>query len=314
MTTPVLLAEVVRSGMVEGGHYGHAVVVDPDGAVVRSWGDPAAIIYPRSSNKPVQAAAMVRAGVDLPARLLALSGSSHSGEVIHLDGVAEILALADFDDTVLQTPVDYPLDPVERDAWLADRRAPSSMAMNCSGKHSTMLSACAVNGWSVDSYRSPEHPVQRAIAIELAEAAGEPIAHVGIDGCGAPVLALSLAGLARSASSLVQAAPGEPGRLVADAMRGHPDMVGGTRREVTALMGAIPGLLAKDGADGVYVGALADGRAFALKILDGSERARTVAMAAVLESMGFGEAVHGWRVLPVLGHGEPVGELRCPLT
>lgn len=309
----MLLAEVVRSGMVEGGHYGHAVIVAADGSVVRAWGDPSTVVYPRSSNKPVQATAMVRAGLDLPTAQLALAGASHSAEQMHLEGVRAVLAGAGLDTEALQTPADFPLDPVERDAWVAAGRSAAPIAMNCSGKHAAMLATCVGQGWSLTDYLDLEHPLQQAIVSELGAASGEPVAHIGIDGCGAPVLALSLAGLARSVSSLVQAAPGDPGRRVADAMRAHPEMVGGSRREVTALMRAVPGLLAKDGADGVYVGALADGRAFAVKVLDGGERGRTVAMAAVLSAMGCAAEVAPWLSIDVLGHGEPVGQVRSPL-
>lgn len=300
--------------MVEGWHSGHAVVVDPDGLIAQSWGDPTAIVYPRSSNKPVQATAMVRAGVVLPDRLLAFSASSHSGEDFHLAAVEEILALSGSEVADLQTPADFPLDPVERDAWVRSGREAAPIAMNCSGKHATMIWACQLNGWDPRTYREAGHPLQVAIRTELEACAGERVAHVGTDGCGAPVMAVSLAGLARSVSTLVQQAPGEAGRSVVDAMRAHPNMVGGSRREVTELMWAVPGLIAKDGADGVYAGALPDGRAFALKVLDGSERARTVAMAAVLESMGFGEAVQRWRSIDVLGHGQPVGAIRSSIT
>ena len=300
--------------MVEGWHSGHAVIVDRDGTIARAWGHPGAVIYPRSSNKPMQAAAMVRAGLDLPDRLLALSGASHSGEAMHLSGVDDILALAGSNVAQLQTPPDFPLDPVERDAWIRDGRGQIPAAMNCSGKHAAMIMVCTQQGWDTQSYRDPDHPLQQAIRAEVESATGEPVAHIGVDGCGAPVMAVTLAGLARGLSALVQQEPGQPGRRVADAMRSHPERVGGSRREVTMLMTAVPGLLAKDGADGVYAGALGDGRAFALKVLDGSERARTVAMAAVLTTMGFGEAVAQWSSIDVLGHGKPVGRIRSPLA
>ncbi|MHB1068191.1 MAG: asparaginase [Candidatus Nanopelagicales bacterium] len=308
--SPVPVAQYTRSGMVEGVHVGHVAVVDAGGAVVRSWGDPGHLIYPRSANKPVQAAAMVGSGLDLPPRLLALAASSHSGEPLHLAGVRDILAHAGLEETWLQTPPDWPLDPVERDAWLCAGRARTSVAMNCSGKHAAMLATCAARGWSLHSYRDPAHPLQAAIADRLASLAGEPVAHTGVDGCGAPVLAISLAGLARSASRLVLADPGAPeGRVVA-AMRAHPDVVGGTRRDVTAFMRAVPGLLAKDGADGVYVAALPDGTAIAVKVEGGSDAARRVVLAEVLVGLGADPgALASLREEPVTGGGEAVGRL-----
>jgi len=309
-----LLAELVRSGFVEGRHYGHAVIVDPTGDLVAAWGDPQAVIFPRSANKPAQAGAMVRAGLELDPRLLALAASSHSGEAEHLVGVEEILAGAGLAEQDLRTPADLPLDPVERDAWVRADRPARPIAMNCSGKHAAMLATCAIKEWDVQTYREAHHPLQRAIADELTLRAGEPIAHLGVDGCGAPVMAISLAGLARSLSALVQSDSGDPGRRVVDAMRAHPEMVGGSRREVTAVMSAVAGLVLKDGAEGVYVGALPDGRAFALKVMDGSDRARTVTIAAVLSAMGFEDEMNPWRRVAVLGHGAPVGEVRSTLT
>lgn len=311
---PVVLAEVVRSGFVECVHHGHAVIVDADGAVVQTWGDPDVEVFPRSSNKPAQAVGMLRAGLDLPTEQLALAQASHSGEPMHLEGVRRILASAGLDESALQTPDDYPLDDVERDAWIARGAAPCAIAMNCSGKHAAMLATCVVNGWDTADYRDAAHPLQVAITQSVGELAGQHIAHVGVDGCGAPLLSLSLAGLARSLGRIAQSDPQGDGR-VATAMRLHPELVGGTRRPVTQSMRAVPGLLSKDGAEGVWVLALPDGRAAAVKVLDGADRARTVAVAAVLEAMGVEpDRLDTLRTLPVLGGGRVVGEIRSPLA
>ncbi|MDI1290733.1 MAG: asparaginase, partial [bacterium] len=236
MTTrpaPAVLAHYTRSGFTEGVHVGHAVVVDPTGSVIRSWGDPDHVIFPRSSNKPAQAAAMVAAGLDLPDRLLALAASSHSGEELHIDGVREMLGIGGLDESVLQTPVDYPLDLDERDAWIRDGRTPMAIAMNCSGKHAAMLLTCLVNDWPVASYLDPQHPLQLAVLAQLESLASESVDHVGVDGCGAPVMSLTVAGLARVMSRCVSDGAGTPARRVADAMAGHPETVGGRRRDVT---------------------------------------------------------------------------------
>ncbi len=309
-----MLAEVVRSGFVEGQHYGHAVVIGPDGTVLRSWGDPHAVIFPRSSNKPAQAAAMVRAGLPLTGPHLALAAASHSGEAFHLAAVTEILDGAGLATAALQTPLDFPLDADERDEWIRTGRAPEALAMNCSGKHAAMLATCVVNGWSIRDYRAADHPLQRAILAEVEHCAGEKVRVIGVDGCGAPVLGLSLIGLARSASTCVTAADGSAERLVADAMRAWPHYVGGTRRDVTRLMAGVPGLLAKDGAEGVYLVALDDGRAVAIKVLDGADRARIVALAEILRGLGVQAAVlDELRQAPVLGGGLPVGVVRAAL-
>jgi L-asparaginase II len=289
-TGPAVLATYSRSGFVEGHHLGHAVVVDRVGVVIRSWGDPDHVVFPRSSNKPAQAAGMVEAGLDLPERLLALAASSHSGEGFHLDGVREILAIAGVGVEALQTPADFPLDGQERDAWLRSGREQESLAMNCSGKHAAMLATCVVNGWPIETYREPGHPLQRRIRVTLERLADEPVAHVGVDGCGAPVMSLSLAGLARCLSQAVQAPEDSPEGRVARAMR------------------AIPGLIAKDGAEGVYVAALPDGTGMAIKVEDGADRARQVALASILTGLGVPAArLEHLASLPMLGGGAIVG-------
>jgi L-asparaginase II len=310
-----VIATYARSGFTEGQHMGHVVVVGPSGAVVRCWGDPDHEIFPRSSNKPAQATAMVRHGLDLPDHLLALSASSHSGERMHIAGVREILRIAGLDEGALQTPPDYPLDPWERDAWVGDGRRAAPIAMNCSGKHAAMLLTCVINAWPTLTYRDPAHPLQQSIRWQLEALAGESVGHVGIDGCGAPVLSLTMTGLARSMSRAVQEEPESPARRVTAAMVAFPDFVGGTNRDVTAFMRAVPGLVAKDGAEGVFVAALPDGTAIAVKAEDGSDRARRVALAAVLVSLGAGaSALDALLTIPVTGGGGIVGRVASPLA
>lgn len=258
---------------------------------------------------------MVESGLDLPDRLLALAAASHSGEPMHLAGTLEVLGLGGLDEGSLQTPPDYPLDDQERDAWVRSGRSPEPLAMNCSGKHAAMLLTCVRRDWPTQSYRDPAHPLQIAVRATLERLSGERVEHVGVDGCGAPVMSLTLTGLARSVARTVLAEPGSAERRVADAMRAHPEMVGGSRRDATDLMRAVPGLLAKDGAEGVFVVALADGTGVALKVEDGADRARQVAMAAILVSLGVAEdALARLRTLPVLGGGAVVGQVASPLA
>lgn len=311
---PVALAEVRRSGFREGSHVGHAVVLAPDGSVRAAWGDPGAAVFPRSCAKPLQASAMVRAGLDLPSHLLALAAASHSGEPFHVAGVREILASAGLTEDALRTPPDYPLDPVERDVHVAAGHPETRIDMNCSGKHAAMLATCVTRGWPLASYLDPRHPLQAAIRAEVEVLADASIEAVGVDGCGAPVLAIPLAALAAAFAGCVLAAPGSPPRRVADAMRAHPEWVGGTRRDVTAFMSAVPGLLAKDGAEAVYAVALPDGAAAAVKVLDGADRARSVVMAALLREMGVAsDAIDDHARAELLGGGVPVGEIRACL-
>src|SRR4051812_300840 len=175
MPAPVIVAEIVRSGFVEGHHYGSIVALAPDGSVEWSVGDVENAILPRSWNKPLQAVGMLRAGLDLDGELLALAAASHSGEDIHVDGVRRILAGAGLDESALQTPPDYPIDEEAREAYIRAGNHKSSIAMNCSGKHAAMLATCVANGWDTATYLDPAHPLQVAIAETFSDLTGEPV-------------------------------------------------------------------------------------------------------------------------------------------
>lgn len=312
--SPVLpvLAEVVRSGFTEGHHRGSLVVLAADGSVELALGDPAAPVFPRSSNKPMQAAAILRAGLDLLGERLALAAASHSGEGFHLELVRTMLAEHGLTPDDLRTPPDLPLDPVEAEAYLAAGGVREPLTMNCSGKHAAMLAVCVRNGWDTATYLDPGHPLQRLVGEVVAEAAGEPVAALGTDGCGAPLMAIGLVGLARAFRAFVLAEPGTAERRVADAMRAHPEYVAGTRRPDTWLMREVPGTLSKMGAEAVQALALPDGRALAFKIDDGSIRALGPVLARSLELLGVDAPVVS-RIgrSPLLGGAVEVGEIRA---
>lgn len=282
----VPLVHVMRSGMVESVHYGSVVVVGPDGRTAFAAGDGTAACYPRSSLKPVQATAMVRAGLDLPPHLLALVAASHSGERIHLEGVRSILDRHGLAVDDLRNTPGFPLSTPARESWIRAGRTAERISQNCSGKHSGMLSTARTNNWSIHDYLDPDHPLQKEIARTVEELSEESIAHVAVDGCGAPLFALSLLGLTRAVGKVASAAHGTAERRVADAIRMYPKMLGGTDRPVTRLIQAVPGLIAKDGAEGVFVAALEDGTAVGVKISDGAARARVKVAAAALSLFG----------------------------
>jgi L-asparaginase II len=312
-----VVAEIVRSGFVEGHHYGSVVALAADGTVDWSVGEVTAPVLPRSSNKPLQALAMVELGLDLPDDLLALACASHSGEPFHVEGVRRTLASAGLDESALQTPADYPLDDDAREAVVRAGGARAPVLMNCSGKHAAMLATCVVRGWDTATYLDPAHPLQVAIADTFARLTGEPIDAVAVDGCGAPLLSTSLTGLARAFASLATATDG-PQRRVADAIRRHPENVSGTTRDELALHRAVPGLIGKAGAESCYAVALPDGRAWALKTDDGAARVRPVLMAEALRRSGVldeagvdAAAVASTGRFELLGGGVPVGEIRA---
>ena len=307
-----VLAQVTRGGVVESVHRGSVAVTGADGTLRHGWGAPVDPVFPRSSNKPLQAVAMLRAGLRLPPDQLALACASHSAEPFHLQGVRDMLAAAGLTEADLQNTPDLPYDPDQRDVWVAAGRTARPLAQNCSGKHAAMLATCRLNGWDLSTYREDDHPLQRLIAETVADLAGEPVAATAVDGCGAPVVAISLTGLARAFGRIATAEPGTPEAQVTGATRSHPEHLGGTRRDVTALVRGTEGLIAKDGAEGVHAVGLADGRGVALKIADGSQRARPVVLAAVLRHLGV--VSHAYERLedaPVLGHGAPVGRIQA---
>jgi L-asparaginase II len=309
LRTGVPLIELERSGVVESVHTGHLIVLAPDGSVRFTAGDPAQPIFARSSLKPLQAVGMVRAGVDFGVPELALAASSHSGSAQHQQLIADELHAAGLTEDDLECPPDLPLGVTERRAHLMAGLAESRLAMNCSGKHAGMLLACLRNGWPVSGYLSPAHPLQQRLAGAVGELTGEPIAATGVDGCGAPLFATSLVGVARAFSRI--ATGGAELRRVAEALRAHPDLLGGAGRAVTRLMQAVPGLIAKDGAEGVFAAALPDGGAVALKIDDGATRAAELAVVVGLRQLGVSNpALDELSTQPVLGGGRPVGLLQ----
>lgn len=305
------VAHLIRGGVVEGIHYGSVVVLGADGQVQFQLGDIEAAFYPRSALKPVQAVAMLRAGLPLDGDLLSLAAASHSGEERHLAGTRRILDLAGLTEADLRNVPDMPYGPAVRDEWIRAGRQPSRLAQNCSGKHAAMLWTAKLNGWSPADYLDPAHPLQQAIAEIVEDLTGQRVAATTVDGCGAPLFSVSLHGLARAVSRIVTAAPGTPEARVADAMREHAEMASGAGRDVAALMAAVPGLLAKDGFEGVEVAALPDGRAVAVKISDGADRARVPVAAAALERAGVDPALlTGFAGEALLGGGREVGRVR----
>jgi L-asparaginase II len=287
-------------------------VLDASGAVTLAAGAVDRPTLPRSSNKPVQATAMLAAGWSpRTAQELAIAAGSHNGEDGHRDLAAAMLSAAGLGPGDLGCPPALPSHEATKADWIATGRAPERLAMNCSGKHAAMLSACVAAGWPTSGYLERDHPLQQAIEARLGEAAGEPVTAVVVDGCGAPQHALSVTGLARGVLSLVQAGEGTRERAVADAMRAEPWFVAGSGREDTELMQTVPGLLVKGGADGVHVAALPGRGAVAVKFDDGGDRGRTPALAAGLRRLGVpAEHLSQWLQTPVSGGDGVVGAVR----
>ena len=303
------LAHVIRNGLVEGIHHGSAVVVDARGQVVWQAGDIHRQIYPRSANKLMQGLAMVRSGLPLHDQLLALACASHSGEQIHCDGVHDILGGAGLGPDALQCPPDWPLDSRVRDGVIATGGRESALYMNCSGKHAAMLFTCVINGWDTATYLAPDHPMQLMCRAAIEESTDVPVEYIGVDGCGAPVMSTTLVGLARAYSGFAHPGADEHRNRIATAIRAYPHYLSGQHRDDCDLMRGVPGLIAKIGAEAVYAIGLGDGRALALKIDDGADRARIVVAAAILRDVlgVVAEVVERQCQLQVMGGGHAVG-------
>ena len=328
LSTGARLVEVERSGVVESVHTGHVVVLDADGQIRFSAGDPSQVVFARSSLKPLQAVGMLSAGAQLGPAETALAASSHSGSDQHRLLVERTLQGAGLSEADLACPPALPIGEQEQRAYLAAGRTESRLAMTCSGTHTAMLLTCLANDWPVSGYLAPSHPLQQRLAATVAELGGEPVAVTAVDGCGAPLFGISLLAVAR-AFSRIAAANGRPtggdgapatenpagtgiaAHQVAEAMRQYPELVGGAGRLVTTLMRRVPGLIAKDGAEGGFAAALPDGGAFAVKIDDGATRAAGCAAAWALHLLGVDVTLaHELASEPVLGGGEPVGTVR----
>lgn len=316
----VELAVVDRSGFVESRHAGAAVVLSPDGDVVARYGDADALILPRSSLKPLQAVACITAGAVLEGEQLALSAASHTGTHRHASVVRDILTEGGLTEDDLACPAAWPSDSSTRDDMVREHGQPGRLRMNCSGKHAAMLRACVATGWPTQGYLEPSHPLQAHIRDVVERLTGEKVAHMSVDGCGAPVYALTLTGLARAIHRIGTASDRSPfalhrvaGSLVR-AVREHPWTIEGPGRPDSLAIERL-GVFAKGGAEGVMVMVAPNGTTVALKMLDGSARASTIVAATLLSRTGAlsDEAVGALAddlTLDVLGGGAPVGRIR----
>jgi L-asparaginase II len=305
----VELAVLERSGFDESRHVGAGVVVDASGTVIDSVGDVTASIYPRSTMKPFQALAVRRAGALFSDEELVLTTASHAGTAAHQALALHMLESFDHVEADLGCPPDMPFDRGTARTMDGPRR----LAMNCSGKHAGMLAACRVNGWDDATYLDIEHPLQQRVRAVVEEYTHETVDLVGTDGCGAPVFPLTLTGLARGFAGVVARADDDSAALT-DAVLAHPWAIDGVGRANTVTIERLQ-VLAKLGAEGVMVMGLPGGAAVAVKVLDGSQRAGTLAALALLERNGLVAADGVAEVLEatgerVLGGGVPVGAVR----
>lgn len=315
----VELAVVERSGFDESRHVGSAVLLDPSGTPAASLGAVDEPVLVRSTLKPLQAIASMRRGADLTGPALGLATASHRAELRHIDAVADMLASAGLDESHLRCPAVAPADRTARDARTAAGQPTSRLHFNCSGKHAAFLLAAVAGGHPTASYLDPTHPVQQEVERVVEDFSGGPSLAVGVDGCGAPVHALTLTALATAISHVARGADEHSAQLM-DGVFAHPWTVEGADRPNTTVIEEL-GVFAKFGAEGVMVMATRTGWSVAAKCLDGSSRPTTLTALRLLEASGEVSGEDSQRVLdrlvqPVTGgiddEGRPavVGRLR----
>ncbi|TLP68754.1 asparaginase [Parasedimentitalea maritima] len=302
MTNPVPIAEIWRGQLLESLHLGHAVVCDDSGQVVRSWGDPDAVIYPRSSAKMIQALPLITSGAaekfGLTSEQLALACASHNGAEIHTSRVNSWLTQLGLTDSDFRCGPQLPNDIPARNGLIKTDTSPCQVHNNCSGKHAGFLTLAQHMGAGPE-YVEMDHPVQQACLTAFEETTEQDSPCFGIDGCSAPNFATTVTGLARSmawfasASDRSDRSSSAAQQLVA-AMTTHPDLVAGETRACTNLMRAMDGKVAiKTGAEAVFIAIIPEKRlGVALKIVDGATRASECAIAAILVSLGVLDANH----------------------
>ena len=297
----VPMIELWRGGMLESVHAGHAVIW-AKGGIQAAWGDPEAVIFPRSSCKMLQALPLLESGAADAAGLteaqLALSCASHQGAKIHTDMVTSWLADLGMTEADLRCGSHMPNDPEAKKGLICSDTAPCQIHNNCSGKHSGFLT------WTRHAKAGPEyvevdHPLQKAIKLAFEEVTGETSPGYGIDGCSAPNFATSVAGLARAMAFFAAANPEGDARnraaaRLTRAMAAYPELVAGEGRACTDLMRAMGGRVAvKTGAEAVFVAILPDQQTgIALKIVDGGTRGAEAAIVALLVKLGALPAAH----------------------
>jgi L-asparaginase II len=324
----VPMAEAWRGGILESTHLGHAVICDAKG-IVQAWGNPDAVIFPRSSCKMIQALPLIETGAadarGLSQAHLALACASHQGAHLHVDMASRWIADLGLAESDLRCGAHEPMDHAERDRLIEAHEKPCQLHNNCSGKHSGFLTVTQ-HLKAGPEYVELDHPLQKAIRAATEEVTGETVAGWGVDGCSAPNFAMSLAGLAGAMAKFANAREGQGARQdamhrLAHAMAAYPELVAGEGRACTELMRAMGGNVAiKTGAEAVFVAILPEkGLGIALKVLDGNSRASEAAIASILVRLGVLDAAHPAtvkRLNPVQKNwrGIETGEIRVAPT
>lgn len=314
------LAVLVRNDFIESRHAGSVVVVNPQGDVVFSKGDPSALVFPRSAMKLFQAMGIFSTGITLSPEHTALATSSHTGSAAHVEMVREVLSLGGFTEADLRCATEWPVNKeMLKQVYKADGSA-LPIYHCCSGKHAAMLLACQAEGWPTDNYTDPGHSLQLRIREAVEYLTGETVTATAVDGCGAPVHAMPLVALARGVAKMRSANESAPMNIVSSAqklfssMLEHPWVVGDHGEPDTLIMEEL-GFAAKSGYEGVFLVSTPDGTTVATKILDGNLRTAPIVALQALVRAGALEQSALDALIPrlhteVYGGGKVVGQLK----
>ena len=313
------LAVLVRNDFIESRHAGSVVVVNPQGDVIFSKGDPSALVFPRSAMKLFQAMGIFSTGITLSPEHTALATSSHTGSAAHVEIVREVLSLGGFTEADLRCATEWPVNKeMLKQVYKADGSA-LPIYHCCSGKHAAMLLACQAEGWPTDNYTDPGHPLQLRIREAVEYLTGETVTATAVDGCGAPVHAMPLVALARGVAKMRSANESAPMNIASSAqklfssMLEHPWVVGDHGEPDTLIMEEL-GFAAKSGYEGVFLVSTPDGTTVATKILDGNLRTAPIVALQALVRAGALEQSALDALIPrlhteVYGGGKVVGQL-----
>ncbi len=290
-----ILAKVIRNGRVESLHRGHIAVVDADGHLLASVGNPEYPTYFRSAAKPFQFMPLLHDGLERHYKLtdpeLAVMIASHNGEDVHIKSVQSILKKIGLEESYLRCGFHPPMHSPAAAQHARQNLPKSPLFNNCSGKHSGMLAVARFHNWPLETYLDPQHPLQQRIKEVMSRFSGlpEPEIGVGVDGCSAPVFYLPIKNMAWMYARLA-AGQIEPSARVFDFMTGHPEMIGGTASFDTELMQVMQGrMVSKVGAEGIRCVGVRGARplGIALKIEDGSKRASEAVILEVLAQLSL---------------------------
>ena len=304
-----MLAQVVRSGLIEAVHDGAIAVADPEGVITHTFGDADRVFFLRSAAKPFQAEVTLALGGPLTPEEIAIICASHGGDPVQIAYVEKILDEAGLSESDLATPPAWP-ESNRAAARLTARghTRPRPLWHNCSGKHAGMLRACVAQGWPTSGYTDPGHPIQLAIVEAMRRLMGEGVTPVGVDGCGAPVFRGSARGLSSAFAALHTTDAYAP---IVDAMSRFPALTSAPGHADQALATWLGGV-GKRGAEGCLALALPGRGSVAVKVWDGSSRSLGAVMFSVLDQLGWiphgsSRNLESSLVSPVLGGGRAVG-------